>query len=288
MAVGMFDGVHKGHRHVLECLKAYAEREGLEPAVVTFANHPLSVIRPERVPGLICDVNERIDLLLKEGVEDVLVLAFDEELRKLTAGEFAKLILKQELGAEAVVLGYDNTFGSDRLSGADAYKVALSPYGIRVYECDASPEGEVSSTMVRKALAEGDVEEATRLLGRPYTIAGEVVHGREIGRTMGFPTANIAVGEGVMLPKTGVYAGRYKGLPTVVNIGSAPTVTGSEEAPVRVEAYVIAPGENLNLYGQHVEVELSKRLRDERKFGSLDELKAAIEDDVKRAREGIT
>ena len=282
VAVGMFDGVHAGHKFVLERLCELAETLKLEPVVVTFANHPCSVVRPDKTPLLITDVKSRIELIRKTGVERVEVLSFDESLRQLTAAEFVEKILKPRFGAEAVLIGYDNGFGSDKLNGADAYRSVLEPLGVTVYGCSPYAGFEVSSTMIRRALLEGDIEAANKMLGREFRISGKVVTGRKLGSTIGFPTANISVDKELILPKQGVYAAECCGLPTMVNIGTAPTVSKDAEAPVTVEAHIIGgEDDKMNLYGKTIDIYLLARIRDERRFENLDELKTALERDRK-------
>lgn len=285
VAVGMFDGVHAGHRHILSRLRSLADRLDYAAAVVTFVNHPLSLICPDREPPLISETNDRIEKMLELGVDDVLALVFDDQLRHLTVGEFAKLILIPQLNAKAVLLGYDNNFGHDHPKDLEGYRQILEPMGIEVYGCDEFPDYRVSSTMIRKLLSEGKIEDANRKLGHPYVISGEVVKGRQLGRTLGFPTANI-VPDGPVALREGVYAAQVvapenlEGLPAMLNIGTAPTVNGDAENKVTVEAHIIAtPWHDLDLYGLDVAVAPIKRLRDEHRYPTLDALRAALDAD---------
>lgn len=293
VAVGMFDGVHRGHRFVLDYLCRLAENSNLVPAIVTFDNHPSTVLRPDCPVRLLSDTRERIRLIQQAGIERILVLPFTEELRNLTALRFAERILMPELDARAVLVGYDNGFGSDTLRGSRAYTQALAPLGIKVYECPMLPGKRVSSSMVREALSQGNVALASRMLGHPYTISGKVIQGRQLGRKLGFPTANIATAPSAMLPANGVYVGRTVGaidghmnLPVIINIGPNPTVTGSQNSPVSVEAHIIGPeGFCPDLYGHTLTVELIARLRGEHTFASLEDLTTAIEADRRAALE---
>ena len=286
VAIGMFDGVHAGHRFMLGELVKKAKDMGCESMVVTFGNHPRGVINGAQSPRLLTDVEEKVRLIRERGVDNVIVMRFDEGLRRLTAREFVERNLMGENNARGIMIGYDNGFGSDRLRGVEAYRTALSPLGIEVYEC-AEYEGEgVSSSKIREALRAGDAEKAAKMLGRPYEVVGKVVKGKQLGRQLGFPTANILPNKELLLPKGGVYAGvmiRPKGLaglPVMVNIGKAPTVNGSEGEDVSVEAHIIADsGIVPDLYGAEIGVGLVKRLRDEERFPDLASLKAALSHD---------
>ncbi len=291
VSIGMFDGVHIGHRFILDHLKDYARAHGLEPAVVTFDRHPLAVIRPEAAPPLLSDVDSRVDMIRDCGIDRVIVLPFDATLRRLTAAEFARDILAPRLDARAVMLGYDNGFGSDRLGSPEAYSAALSPLGIDVTACPPYPGEAVSSSIIRRALADGDIATANRLLGRPFTISGTVVPGKQLGRTIGFPTANIAPAPGMALPAAGVYACRVvapgtnlDGLPAMLNVGTAPTVNGADATRLITEAHIITPDDTptLNIYNKPLTLNVISRLRDEQRFPSIDALTAALATDKAR------
>lgn len=291
VAIGMFDGVHIGHRFVLDRLKDYARLNGLQPAVVTFANHPLSVIRPEAAPPLICDLDNRIDKIHRQGIDSVVVLPFDNALRRLTAAEFGRDILRPQLDARAVLLGYDNGFGSDRLASPQEYADALAPLGIDVAAYPPYPDGAVSSSIIRRMLAGGDIQAANKLLAEPFTISGTVVSGRRLGRTIGFPTANIVPSPGLVLPASGVYAARVissnpviDGRPAMLDVGTAPTVNGTAATRVITEAHIILPDSTPapDLYGSKLTLSLMERLRDEQSFPDLDALTAALAADRER------
>lgn len=320
VAVGMFDGVHAGHRYILDFLKAKADELGLTPVVVTFSNHPLSVIRPDRVPPVLTTPRQRLDFIREAGIDNVIMTPFDENLRKLTAARFITDFLQPRIDVKAVVLGYDNNFGSDRMTELQDYRRSLEPLGVEVFKCSRFPERQVSSTLIRRALADGEVALANAMTGRPYTLGGMVVTGKQLGRTIGFPTANIAPDAPVIL-REGVYAAQVieplplAGLPAMLNIGRAPTVNG--DGTLTVEAHIILPdktsgvqnlptgatldlygekttlakldlyGEKptraaLDLYGEKLTLAVLERLRDERRFDSLDALRQALADD--RAR----
>lgn len=281
ITVGTFDGVHKGHKKVIEFLKSESERRGLRPVVITFDPHPLVVVAPERAPKLLENPGERAEKLRELGVE-VIVLRFDEELRRLSAAEWLQM-MHDRFGAEMVVAGFDNTFGCDGICmGIGDYRRLGESLGLEILE--APIEKGVSSSMIRRALGAGEVAEATKMLGRPFSVSGEVIHGRELGRQLGYPTANLRSDSRLLLPAPGVYAADAE-LPdgsrhrAVVNIGVAPTVEAG--LPLTVEAYI--PRFCGNLYGSTLRIEFLRRLRDEKRFASLDELKSQIETDSKAA-----
>ena len=277
VTTGTFDGVHKGHRKVLDFMKERGAALGLSPAVVTFDRHPLEVISPERAPKLLMSPDERDAALSSLGVE-VVRLAFDESLRRLTAAQWLRRM--HRAGVEEVVVGYDNTFGCDgrSLRMEDYFRLGRAE-GMAVEEAPLLPG--VSSTLVRDALADGRVEEGARMLGRPYVLTGTVVHGRHLGHKLGFPTANVDCGSRLAIPAPGVYAADvvlpYGSLrKAVVNIGSRPTVDNGSD--ISVEAHI--PGFSGDLYGKTVSLRFLRRLRDEHRFSSLDELQAAIRADI--------
>lgn len=283
ITVGTFDGVHRGHREVVDFLTSQSAGRGLRPVVITFEPHPLSVVAPERAPGLLELPSEREDILRSLGT-DVIVLQFNEKLRRLSAAQWIGR-LAVEYNARLLVTGYDNTFGSDGMSMNFAdYRRLGESQGIEVIEAPVV-EG-VSSTLIRRALGAGDVATAATMLGRPYAVSGEICHGRELGRQLGFPTANLLTDPRLLLPAPGVYAadavtadgGRHR---AVVNIGVSPTVR--EGLPLSVEAHLI--DFTGNLYGTTLHLDFLHRLRDERKFGGISELKAGIAADVRAARE---
>ena len=280
-AVGVFDGVHRGHRHLFEAVRARADRagEGSRTLAVTFDRHPLHTIAPDRCPRMLTLPERRLELLGElPQVDDVVVLHFDDDLRRLTAAQFLER-LHRLYGVTDLVMGYDHSFGSDfRDPSPDHYALAGEQAGVMVtratpYSLDGKP---VSSSRIRRALAEGDVESAYAMLGKPHRLEGNVVTGRQLGRTIGFPTANLDVPAELMLPRHGVYAGRCLDRPCLVNIGTAPTVTDSDR--IAIEVHI--PGFSGDLYGQPLSVDLTRHIRDERKFDSLDALTAQLNNDL--------
>ncbi len=268
--VGVFDGVHRGHRHLLEQLRTLAAERGMEPVVVTFDRHPLSVVSPDRVPPAICSLEERLQRL---GVEAI-TLPFTAELRQLTAREFLRLLRNH--GITLLLMGFNNRIGSDRLSGAD---LRSNGEGVEVLTASAHPQEGVCSSAVRQAVSQGDMEAAAQLLGSPFSYEATVEHGKQLGRTIGFPTANLQVLPDRLIPPPGVYAGRALDLPCVVNIGHRPTV--DSDGHITIEAHII--GYEGDLYDRPLRVEFLRRLRGEKKFASLDQLKQQIQEDVNQS-----
>ena len=282
VTIGTFDGVHRGHRLVLETRKREARKRGLQPVAISFDRHPLELVAPERAPGNLTSTRRKEELLRREGVE-TLILPFNEKLRGMRAYEWLDHI-HRKYGVKLLIAGYDNTFGSDGidLSIAD-YKAMGDAIGIEVM---AAPEEEgVSSSAVRKAVKSGDINKAISLLGHRPELEGRVAPGFKVGHEIGFPTANLQVSPRAVMPAPGVYAAlafiedATEGLPAMVNIGYRPTFKGTakESRHLTVEAHII--GSDMELYGKNVRLEWVGRLRDERKFGSVDELIAQLQRD---------
>lgn len=283
VSVGTFDGMHLGHMTLLCDLSDQAAARGLEPLVVTFDRHPLETIAPDRAPGLIMDPGER-DVVLKALVDNLVVVPFDESVRNLTVSEWMRR-LRDDYGARAIMMGYDNSFGCDgRGMSPEQYRARGAELGLEVLM--ARELSGYSSTEVRRALAAGDIEKAADLLGRAFSVKGTVVRGRGLGRTIGVPTANIVVSPRQLLPKPGVYAATvcdvfndFDECKAVVNIGVCPTVT--DGGITTVEAHLLGFGGDL--YGRTLRLCFAKRLRDERKFGGIDELTSQIAKDIEEA-----
>jgi riboflavin kinase / FMN adenylyltransferase len=266
VAVGTFDGVHLGHRAVLEATRA----TGLAATVITFDPHPRIALGNK--VDLLTTLARRLELIREQGVETALVAAFTSELQSLAPEDFAERYLRA-IGAEVVVAGADFRFGVRR-SGDLAL---LERLGFRVVVA-ADVEG-VSSSAIRAALAEGDVVGAARMLGRPHELDGVVVTGDQRGGTLGYPTANLLLGPDLAVPRFGIYAGEARGHGAAVSIGTNPHYGGTER---RIEPYLL--DFEGDLYGQRLVVELWERLRDEAAFGSEEELVGQIARDVEATR----
>lgn len=286
--IGMFDGVHLGHRWLIERLVAEGDKHGLQPIVVTFVQHPLTVIAPLKAPKSLMPVKDRVEQLMSCGVGDVVVMDFDETLQKLTAKQFIGM-LRDNYDVSAILMGFNHHFGSDRLSDFEEYRKAGESCGVEIIKCDEfSAIDGVSSSVIRQKLMSGDVESAAEMLGQRYAITGEVVHGKQLGRKLGFPTANIRpVDVGQLIPASGVYAvdvdlGYGVERRAMLNIGVRPTVDKMPDAPLSMEAHII--DWEGDLYGHELTVRFLKRLRGEQRFDSLDELKIQLSQDLTSAR----
>ena len=290
-AVGMYDGVHLGHRYLIDYLGVEARSRGLVPSVVTFSRHPLSLVRPLEAPALLNTLEERVRLLGEAGASDIILLSFNESLRRMSAETFLRT-LKRKYAIDALVLGFNNRFGHDGLKGMGPYRAIGERIGVEViaapeYRGGAAP---VSSSIIRRCLAEGRTEEAARALGAPYSITGRVTEGNRLGRTLGFPTANmIPPSAERLIPKAGAYAAYVTtpdGVrrPGVVNVGYRPTVSDAAggERQISIEAHIIDfVG---YIYDEEIKVEFVKYLRPERRFADTDKLASQIKDDIASAR----
>ena len=301
VTIGAYDGLHVGHRTIIDKVVDRARREGKKSVLVTFDRHPASLVRPDSAPKLLTDHAQKIELLAATGLDAVAVVRFDAEQAAESPQDFVKRVLVKCLGVDHIIVGSDFHFGRGRAgnvamleelgrsSAGDSFSVepvALIP---------ATSGVTASSTEIRRLLMAGDVVVANGMLGRPFELRGVVAHGDARGRTIGFPTANIEVPSSMCVPCDGVYAAWYvrpgsdDPLPAAVNIGRRPTFY--DNAPVSlIEAHVIEDPTNpidLDLYGETARVRFVARLRGERKFSGLDELKAQLALDVAAARTAL-
>jgi len=287
VTIGKFDGVHAGHRAVLDELNAVARARGLTSVVITFDRHPLAQLDPAARPDALVSIEQRLELLESAGVDVTLLLPFDKALASMPPREFAEYVLKEICGTTVVMVGDDFRFGAKGEGTIDTLRAHGQELGFAV---DVIPEvkpglaRKVSSTWVRELLASGDVEQASELLGRSPSVRGIVVHGAARGRELGFPTANLSAESEGLIPADGVYAGwltdggvRY---PAAISVGSNPTFTGVP--PKQVEAYVI--DEDIDLYDHVVEVAFVARIRGQVKFTGVEPLILQMNDDVDAAR----
>jgi riboflavin kinase/FMN adenylyltransferase len=279
VVIGNLEGIHRGHQAVLRQARALADRSSARVVVLTFDPHPAEVLHQKVKPRL-CTVARRVELLRENGADEVVVEPFTLELAALTPEEFARNLLSARLHCSAVVVGENFRFGAHRAGDKTTLRDLGRQIGFEVVaaEIASDEKGPFSSTRVRNAIAAGDLAEATHVLGRPHSISGVVEHGDERGRTIGFPTANLG-GVTEMLPPYGVYAVRADERPGVMNLGVRPTVDGTK---LRIEVHLF--DFNGDLYDQSMRVHLIERVREERKFAGLDELKAQIAKDADTAR----
>ncbi len=287
--IGFFDGVHAGHQHLIAQVVEEARKAGLISLVVTFDNHPRQVTTPEYIPQMLTTGEEKMVKLEKTSIDACALFHFTPQLAALSAREFMAQILRDRLHVRKLVIGYDNRFGHNRSEGFEDYVRHGRDLGMEVIASTPfTIDGEaVSSSRIRRLLAAGETVEAARCLGAPYIIAGQVVEGFQLGRRLGFPTANIDMGdEKKLLPAAGVYAvrvrveGSQETKPAVMNIGQRPTFGGEETS---VEVHIIHF--DGNLYGHRVMVAVGERLREERKFRSAEALAGQLRKDVLRAQQ---
>jgi riboflavin kinase/FMN adenylyltransferase len=282
LAIGNFDGLHLGHRALLERLTNTARQHGLPPAVMTFEPHPRELFSPEQAPARLTSLREKLALLESCGIEEVFLLHFSRKLAGLTAEEFIARVLVQGLGARHLIIGDDFRFGKGRAGDFAMLQAAGLQHGFGVEAMHTIEiDGErVSSSAVRDILGAGDLEHAARLLGRPYSIAGRVVHGDKIGRKLGFPTANIQL-KRKRVALTGVFAVTVSGLdkrhlPGAASLGVRPTLGAGLRPVLEVHLFDF----DREIYGQHLTVHFLHKLRDEARYDSLEALTAQIARDV--------
>lgn len=293
VAIGNFDGVHRGHQALVAAARDVAHAAGNDAVVLTFDPHPASFFAPHLAPPMIMPVERRLELLAEAGADVTVIERFDAAFAAIEADEFVEGVLGRDLGARHVVIGYDFSFGHAR-HGTPALLTSLGQrLGIGVTVVPAvMAEGLVcSSTKIREFVLEGRVDGASLLLGRPFEVTGEVVRGAGRGRSLGIPTANLRP-ESELLPRTGIYAARAHTVDAggavarvaAVSVGTNPTfVPDPTRRDVTVEAYLL--DFDGDLYGRRLRLELLARLRDERPFPSADELITQIHKDIARTRE---
>lgn len=289
VTIGNFDGVHRGHQRLIEQTVAVARRRGVRAVAVTFEPHPVKVLRPEVAPARLTDVATRRHLLESAGIDLVVVLPFTGELAQLSPQAFIELVLVEGLAARHVVVGANFRFGHRAVGDIDtltaAGRQARERFEVSAVDLQQLDGAIVSTSAIRAALERGDVEAAAAALGRPHGIVGTVVHGDGRGRTIGVPTANVAVDDDIVVPAHGVYAGCFgvagRWLPCVTNVGVRPTV-GDDQVAATVEAHVL--DETVEVYGAQVAVTFVRRLRGEHRFETVDALVAQIRRDITDAR----
>lgn len=294
VTIGAFDGVHLGHRKVLQLVRDLADARDLEAVVLTFDRHPAQIVRPESAPKLLTTLDQKIELLDETGLVDlVCVLHFDEVRSKEPAEEFVTELLVGQLAARVVVIGADFHFGHRRGGNVAMLERMGKDLGFEVIGLGlVAPESDpthapYSSTSVRALLAAGDVAGAAAQLGRPHEVRGVVVRGDERGRELGFPTANIEVPREICLPADGIYAGRFVGedgipRPAALSLGRRPTFYAHADMSL-LEAYVL--DFDGDLYGQPAAVQFLEHLRSEERFDSIDALVAQMTKDVEAVRQ---
>ena len=287
--IGFFDGVHCGHRYLIGRVIDEARTDGLASMVITFARHPRQVIDTHYVPRLLSTPEMKIERLAETGIDRCTVLDFDRRMAALTAREFMIHILSSRLNVRKLIIGYDNRFGHDRSESIDDYCAYGRTLGIEVVKsCGITVDGiRVSSSVIRNAIERGDLTEANRCLGYAYTLSAHVSHGFRNGHRLGFPTANLDMDEVCqLLPQIGVYAtrvrieGECELHPAMTSVGTRPTFDGTH---LSVETYIL--DFDADLYGRKLEVAFLKRIRGEKKFADLQQLRTQMADDERHIRE---
>ena len=291
VTIGAYDGVHRGHQAVIGQVRKEAQQLGCQSVVVTFDKHPASVVRPASAPKLLTDLDQKLELLQQTGIDATLIVEFNRERSTEDPALFVKRVLVDTLRARVVVVGEDFHFGFNRGGNVAMLRELGKQFDFQVepVKLIARPDGveePVSSTSIRRALAGGQVEIATNLLGRAYEVRGVVVNGDKRGRSIGFPTANVEVPNAMCLPADGVYAGHFTRengavYACAINLGRRPTFFEHADHSL-LEAHLLDFDEDL--YGEHVRVTFEHFLRSERKFDGLEAIKTQLQLDVATAR----
>lgn len=281
VTVGTFDGVHLGHQKIIAKLVEAAKKNGSAPTLLTFDPHPRKVVQPNSSVDLIQTLEERAETLAHLGLKHMVVHPFTKAFSQLNAADYVKTFLVDMLNIDQIIIGYNHRFGKNRTASVEDLKHYGEIYDFKVMQISAEEIDtiSISSTKIRAALAEGDVVTAHTFLGHPFTLSGTVVKGEQRGRTIGFPTANIAVNHpDKIMPKNGVYAVRVhlqnKERLGMMNIGTNPTVNGENRS---IEVHIF--DWSASIYNQPIQVSLIERIRDELKFDSLETLQKQLEKD---------
>lgn len=285
LSLGMFDGVHLGHQSIINEMKKISSKQNLDSAILTFWPHPRLVFNPNENLKLLNTIAEKTHLLEKYGIENLFLQDFDDDFRNLTGEEFVKKILAEKLNVKYLIVGYDHVFGKNRSGNFDLLKKLAPELGFEVEQMEAVNihNKNISSTKIRTALSEGKILEANEMLGYFYPISGKVIHGKKIGRTIGFPTANIEIENLKLLPKNGAYIvevfvknQQYKGM---LSIGTNPTIDENGTS-IHTEVYIL--DFNDDIYDEKITIRFRDFLHDEIKFEGLEKLIEKLNDDKKR------
>ncbi len=288
VTIGTFDGLHHGHQQILNKVVNRAQVEDLTTVLLTFFPHPRMVLQPDHDLKMITTIEERVELVASHGIEHMIIHPFSKEFSRTSAHEYVKKILVDQLNAAVVVIGYDHHYGRNRSANIDDLRKDAAAYGFEIIEISKEEVDEVavSSTKVRAAINEGHIEIANQYLNRPFSLKGKVIKGKQIGRTINYPTANLHIPQSYKLvPKAGVYVTSSilngNTVYGMTNIGTNPTIDAMDGS-LKIETYYL--DFHSDLYEHDVELFFHKRLRDEARFNSLDELKASMSQDEQQAR----
>lgn len=286
VTIGTFDGVHKGHRTILNEVVSHAKNINGESVLVTFDPHPRKLLFSGQPLGIITPLELKLQLIAATGIQHIVIVPFTQSFASLSAGDYIEKFLINHFHPHSIIIGYDHRFGNDRKGNIGLLEDYASSYNYELLEIPAQliDDAAISSTKIRKALQSGEVAEASQMLGRYFSLEGRVVHGNKLGRTLGYPTANLSpVDPDQLIPALGIYAihvtyngTRYNGM---LSIGYNPTVTDKKE--LRIEANIFDFNEDI--YDTNITIALIQKLRDEQKFNSLDELKEQLHADKENA-----
>lgn len=278
----MFDGVHLGHLSIIRQLNEIAEKEHLESAILSFWPHPRKFLNPDDDVKMLNTLEEKLELLDKSGIQNIFLKTFDEEFRNLSGADFCEKILVEKLNVKHIIIGYDHTFGKNKSGDFNLLKALSGDLGFKVDQLEAvkSNQLNISSTKIRQALSEGKIKEANQMLGYHYPLTGKVIHGKKLGRTIGYPTANIEVPVNKLLPKNGAYIVEvfvdqqfHKGM---LSIGTNPTIDDQNQS-LHTEVYILDFDQDI--YGKEITVKFRDFLHHEIKFDGMERLIEKLDED---------
>lgn len=290
VTIGTFDGVHEGHKVILKKVIEEARHINGESILLTFDPHPRKLIYPDQKVDILTPLDKKLELIKQIGIEHIVVVPFTKAFASLSAERYITDFLVKYFNPSKIVIGYDHHFGHDRAGNIELLSAMKEKYNYEIVEINAQliDDATISSTKIRNSILSGDIAEANKMLGRPYSIYASVIEGQKLGRTIGYPTANLqADNDEQITPANGVYAvkvlygeNEYKGM---LNIGVRPTVSNEKQRHVEVHIFDF----DIDIYGENVTVRFVKRLRDEQPFSSIDELKKQLDIDKENAVEAL-
>ena len=288
LSLGMFDGVHLGHLSIINTLNLIAKNEDLESAILSFWPHPRKFLNPDDNVKMLNTLEEKLELLEKSGIQNIFLKTFDEDFRNLTGTEFCEQVLADKLNVKHIIIGHDHTFGKNKSGNFDLLKSLSTELDFKVNQLEAVQQNDlnISSTKIRIALSEGRIRDANEMLGYNYPLTGKVIHGKKLGRTIAYPTANIDVPINKLLPKSGAYIVEvyvddkfYKGM---LSIGTNPTIDDRNQS-LHTEVYILDFDQDI--YDQEITVKFRDYLHDEIKFEGLEKLIEKLDLDKKLTAE---
>ena len=288
LSLGMFDGVHLGHLSIINTLNKIAKKEHLESAILSFWPHPRKFLNPDDDVKMLNTLEEKLELLEKSGIQNIFLKTFDEEFRNLTGTEFCEQVLIQKLNVKHIIIGHDHTFGKNKSGNFELLKSLSDELGFKVNQLEAVQKNDlnVSSTKIRIALSEGKITDANEMLGYNYPLTGKVIHGKKLGRTIGYPTANIEVPINKLLPKSGAYVVEvyidnqfYKGM---LSVGTNPTIDDKSKS-LHTEVYILDFDQDI--YDRQITIKFRDFLHDEIKFEGLEKLIEKLDEDKRLTQE---